>query len=250
MMFALSCKSVSVHQRIGGVFGLALAGVAIPLLISCAQMQHGQSHAGHSANAHMHRHNFDELVARFESPDRAEWQKPDKVIDLLEPLEGKTVADIGSGSGYFTFRIASRAPRRVIAIDIDQRFLDYIAAKQNPGVETRLTTPDSPGLEGGEADTVLIVNTYHHIEDRVNYLRKLKAGIADGGALVIVDYRNEPSPHGPPVEIRLAQSEVEAELKRAGFTVELADHQTLPEQYILKARPMERHPQIGRIRAD
>ncbi len=198
-------------------------------MLSCAQ------HSDSSANAHMHRHDFDELVARFEAPDREAWQKPEMVIDLLEPLAGKTVADIGAGSGYFTFRIAAKASR-VIAIDIDQRFIDYIAEKENPKVKARLTTPDSPGLKQGEADAVLIVNVYHHIDDRVNYLKKLKAGMAEGGILLIVDYKNEPTPHGPPVEIRVAQSEVEAELKQAGFTVELVDRETLPEQYILRAK--------------
>ncbi len=193
-------------------------------MLSCAQ------HTGSPANAYMHRYDFDELVARFEAPERAAWQKR-----LLEPLEGKTVADIGAGSGYFTFRMAAKASR-VIAIDIDQRFIDYIEAKRNPKVEARLATPDSPGLRQGEADAVLIVNVYHHIDDRVNYLKKLKAGMADGGVLLIVDYKKEPTPHGPPVEIRVAESEVEGELKQAGFTVELGDRETLPEQYILRAK--------------
>ena len=61
--------------------------------------------------------------------------------------------------------------------------------------------------------------------------------MADGGVLLIVDYKKEPTRHGPPVEIRVGQSEVEAELTEAGFTVELKDLETLPEQYILKARP-------------
>ncbi len=198
-------------------------------MLSCAQ------HTGSPANAYMHRHDFDELVARFEAPERATWQKPEMVIGLLEPLEGKTVADIGAGSGYFTFRMAAKASR-VIAIDIDPRFIDYVEEKGNPKVEARLTTPDSPGLRQGEADAVLIVNVYHHIDDRVNYLKKLKAGMADGGVLLIVDYKKEPTPHGPPVEIRVAESEVEEELKQAGFTVELMDREGLPEQYILRAK--------------
>lgn len=205
--------------------------VLLPPLFACCAPQHSDN----AANAHMHRHNFDELLARFEAPDRTEWQKPDKVIAVLGTLEGRTVADIGAGSGYFTFRITPRAAK-VIAIDIDPRFIDYIDAKKNPKVEARLVAPDSPGLTQGEADVVLIVNTYHHIDDRVRYLTKLKAGMANGGVLVIVDYKQESTPHGPPPEIRLAQSEVERELKAAGFTVEIADRETLAEQYILRAR--------------
>ena len=81
---------------------------------------------------------------------------------------GKTVADIGAGTGYFSFPISKQAAK-VIAIDIDQRFLDYIAQKKQTqkiggNIETRLTKPDSSGLKPGEADMVLIVDTYHHIE--------------------------------------------------------------------------------------
>jgi 2-polyprenyl-3-methyl-5-hydroxy-6-metoxy-1,4-benzoquinol methylase len=108
------------------------------------------------------------------------------VIASLE-RSWQTVADIGVGTGYFAFPIALKAAK-VIAIDIDQRFLDYInhkkqTQKSGGNIETRLTTPDSPGLKGGEADLVLIVDTIHHIENRTEYLRKLKRGLRDGALL-------------------------------------------------------------------
>lgn len=192
-----------------------------------------------AANAHMHGMDFDKLVARFEDPARAKWQKPEKVIAALGPLAGKTVADIGAGTGYFTFRIAKKA-EKVIAIDIDERFLGYIDDKKRTrrtatNLETRRTTPDSPGLKKAEADVVLIVDTYHHIEDRVKYLRKLRKGLRKDGALVIVDFKKEKTPQGPPLELRLAEKEVESELKAAGFTLATTDRSTLPYQYIIKA---------------
>ena len=193
-----------------------------------------------AANRYMHQSDFDKLAARFEDPARAEWQKPEKVIASLGPLKGKTVADIGAGTGYFSFPIAKQAAK-VIAIDIDQRFLDYIAQRkqtQNTGrnIETRLTKPDSPGLKPGEADLVLIVDTYHHIEDRITYLKKLKTCLPQDGLLVIIDFKKLKTPPGPPLELRVAEEQAESELKSAGFTILSADKEMLPYQYIIRAR--------------
>ena len=193
-----------------------------------------------AANQHMHQPDFDQLAARFEDPSRAEWQKPEKVIATLGPLEGKTVADIGAGTGYFAFPIAKKAAK-VIEIDIDQRFIDYIdhkkqTQKTGANIETRLTVPDSSELNPGEADIVLIVDTYHHIENRIEYLKKLKSDFRKGGELVIIDFKKEKTPTGPPVELRLTEAQVQSELKAAGFTVVSADRTMLPYQYLIKAR--------------
>lgn len=192
-----------------------------------------------AANQFMHQADFDKLVARFEDPARAKWQKPEKIIASLGPLDGKTVADIGTGTGYFAFPIAKKAAK-VIAIDIDKRFLDYIdhkkqTQKSGANIETRLTAPDSSGLKTGEADMVLIVDTYHHIEERIQYFKKLKECLRKGGLLVIIDFKKEKTPPGPPVELRLAEEQVESELKSAGFTVVSADRDMLPYQYVIKA---------------
>lgn len=193
-----------------------------------------------AANQYMHQADFDKLVARFENPSRAEWQKPEKIIASLGPLDGKTVADIGAGTGYFAFPIAKKAAK-VIAIDIDKRFLDYIEQKKQTqkigaNIETRLTAPDSSGLKTREADMVLIVDTYHHIEDRIEYLKELKKCLRKDGVLVIIEFKKEKTPPGPPVELRLAEEQVKSELKTAGFTSVSADRDMLPYQYIIKAQ--------------
>lgn len=193
-----------------------------------------------AANKFMHESDFHDMVAHFEDPARAQWQKPGEVIASLAPLDGKVVADIGAGTGYFAFPLAKKAAN-VIAIDIDQRFLDYIeqkkkAEKIGANIETRLTAPDSPALKPGEADVVLIVDTFHHIEDRVEYLKKLKGVLNKGGLLVIVDFKKQKPPPGPPVELRLAREQVESELKSAGFAVVSTDRDLLPYQYVIRAQ--------------
>jgi ubiquinone/menaquinone biosynthesis C-methylase UbiE len=213
---------------------------AMALLASaCLCAQPAATPPQSAANKFMHDSDFHELVARFEDPARAQWQKPGEVIASLGPLDGKTVADIGAGTGYFAFPLAKKAAK-VIAIDIDQRFLDYIEqrkhAEKTSNIETRLTAPDAPGLKPGQADVVLIVDTFHHIENRIEYLKKLKGVLGKAGLLVIIDFKKQKPPPGPPIELRLAPEQVESELKSAGFAVVSTDRDLLPYQYIIKAK--------------
>lgn len=214
----------------------AIALLASPGLCAQPALTPPQS----AANKFMHGSDFHQLVARFEDPARAQWQKPGEVIANVGPLDGKTVADIGAGTGYFAFPLAKKAAK-VIAIDINQRFLDYIeqrkrAEKTGGNIETRLTAPDSPRLKPGEADIVLMVDTFHHIENRIEYLKKLRGVLGKAGLLVIIDFKKEKSPPGPPIELRLAPEQVESELKSAGFAVVSTDRDLLPYQYIIKAK--------------
>ncbi|MCB9232940.1 MAG: class I SAM-dependent methyltransferase [Bacteroidia bacterium] len=193
------------------------------------------------ANHYMNSSEFEELVQRFEDPNRDPWQQPELVIKKLGNLHGKTVADIGSGTGYFAFRIAKTA-KKVIAIDIDERFLDYIINKMENtdslhdlNIEPRITQPDDPSLAAGETDLVLLVNTYHHINDRPEYFSKVKEALRTGGVLAIVDFRKEEMPVGPPVEHKLSAEEVRDELKLAGFSRFDIDNSSLQYQFILLA---------------
>ena len=199
--------------------------------------KHGMSN-GH-ANKHMHSHKFEELVKRFESPGRDKWQKPDRVIAAMGSLKGKTIAEIGSGTGYFTFRLAQTADR-VIAADVDERFLDYIKNKKQQypklagKIETLKIPYSSPDLPENKFDKVLIVNTYHHINDRVKYFTVLNKKMGKGAELYIVDFKKG-TPVGPPDHIKLTAEQITNELRKAGFASVSTDSKTLDYQYIIKA---------------
>ncbi|MCH8331928.1 MAG: methyltransferase domain-containing protein [Bacteroidetes bacterium] len=192
-----------------------------------------------STNEYMNSTKFSKLVAAFEDPEREKWQLPNAVIAKLGDLSGKTIMDLGAGTGYFSFRLAEKGAK-VIAADIDQRFLDYIEKKMkteevsSEKIELRKVPTDWPSLEKEEVDAVLMVNTYHHIEARVLYFKKVMFGLKPGGKLVIVDYFNWKTPHGPPVEHRISLDVVQKELTDCGYKV-TTDTNTLQEQYIVIA---------------
>jgi cyclopropane fatty-acyl-phospholipid synthase-like methyltransferase len=200
--------------------------------------KHKHQHA-HSANDYMHQSSTEELIERFESKARDEYQQPEKVLDYLGDLSGKTIMDIGSGSGYFSVKLAKKA-QKVIAADVDQTFLDYIQNRiekdEINNIELRKIPYDSPALKSREVDMVFIVNTYHHIENREAYFGKVKEGLKTDGELVIIDFFKKEIPVGPPADHKIAKDQVLEELKKTGFTSFEVNDELLPYQFIIKAK--------------
>lgn len=196
-----------------------------------------------SPSPHPHQqHRFDdaEKWARvFDDPERDEWQKPQEVIRALELKPDAVVADIGAGTGYFAVRIARRVPKgRVYAVDTEPDMVKYLAARAKreklDNVVAVAAAPGDPRLPG-KADLVLLVDVYHHVDERERYFRDLRGSLAPGGRIAIIDFRLD-SPVGPPKAARVAPERVVAELKDAGYTL-AARHEFLPHQYFLVFRP-------------
>ncbi len=207
---------------------------------------HAHDHNGHH-HSHDHHHEggqgneFNQIIEELESKDRIIWQKPEKVLEMLGDLKGKTIADIGAGTGYFTFRIAHEA-EKVIAIDIDNRFISYIDSTKlqfpeaiQQRIDTRLAEENDPKLKERETDAIILVNTYCYIENRVEYFSKLRKGMKSGAKLLIVDYKKKrlPEGHSPPEEFRVSADSVENELEDAGYRLMETDDTTLDYQYII-----------------
>ena len=192
-----------------------------------------------SANEHMHRSSVKSLIERFESPERDAYQQPQKVLEFLGDIQGQTIMDIGAGSGYFSVKLAEKGVK-VIAADVDeefQKFLQDRIEKDNlKNIETRKIPYDSPKLKEEEVDMVLIVNTYHHIENREEYFAQVKKGTKPEGTLVVIDFYKSEIPVGPPLDHKLSMDLVVNELKQAGYTSFEVNVELLPYQYIIKAR--------------
>ena len=219
--------------------------ILIAAMLLTAPMVSAQEHAAGGvmhgdANTHMNQQPFDNLVRSFESDERDAWQKPDDVVALLGDISSKTIMDIGSGTGYFSFRLVA-AGAKVICADVDERFLGQIRERKtelgldDSQMELRHVPFDSSTLAEGEADMVLIVDTYHHIEDRANYFSEVRHGLSAGGQLVVVDFKKEDLPVGPPVGMKLEAETIIEELRAAGYTNFEVNNDLLPYQYIIFA---------------
>jgi SAM-dependent methyltransferase len=221
--------------------GLALC-VTLPIWAQTPEADHGH---GHRPGHHHRFSNAEQWSERFDDPKRDAWQRPAEVVTLIGLGPGMTVADLGAGTGYFLPHLSRAVGPHglVLGLDVEPDMVRFMAERSTreglANAEARLVAPDDPGLEPASVDRVLIVNTWHHLDDRPAYAARLRAALAEGGAVCIVDYTRE-APFGPPARHRLTPEEVMAELAGGGLDPELLDEQ-LPHQYVVLGRAPERN---------
>ena len=194
----------------------------------------------HSAGAERGLPEVESYAHRLDEPERDAWQKPEEVIELLDCRKGATVVDLGAGTGYFIPRLSQAVGETgtVLGLDISPsavRWLERVIEEEGLGnVEALAVAPDDPGLGPRSVDRVLVVNTWHHVEGRVDYARKLLPALRRRGRLLIVDFTMEAT-MGPPPEKRLTIDTVTSELEAAGFETEVLE--ALPHHYVVAAEP-------------
>ncbi len=153
----------------------------------------------------------------FETPGREHRLQIDRVMTLLGIMPGKTVADIGAGSGWFTVRAARRVGPTggVYAEDINPEAIHAIEARarkeQLPNVRAVLGTPDNLELAGKSVDAALMLKVYHEIAHPVPVMKELRMALKPGGRVGIIDRNGNGTDHG------LDQMIVEREMHEAGF---------------------------------
>ena len=201
-----------------------------------AQHQHMGGHAGHAGSGEGFHRRFDDAekwAKEFDNPERDAWQKPEEVLDALHLQPTSLVADIGAGTGYFSVRIAKRVPEgKIFAADVEPDMVRYLGARAEREHLANLTPvqarTDATNLPE-PVDLILVVDTYHHIDDRTRYFAALQSSLRPGGRLVIIDFKAD-LPNGPPAQHRISPERVGEELTAAGYmlteTIEF-----LPRQY-------------------
>jgi SAM-dependent methyltransferase len=153
----------------------------------------------------------------FDSPGREERLQINRVMDVLGIAAGKSVADIGAGSGWFTVRAARRvgADGLVYAVDINPEAVRYVGERarkeQLQNVKTILSKADDPLLPAGSVDAVLLLKTYHEVAQPVVLLRNLRGALRPGAKVGVIDRNGNGEDHGVGREI------VIREAKEAGF---------------------------------
>jgi ubiquinone/menaquinone biosynthesis C-methylase UbiE len=215
---------MAMRSRLGSLSFIFTASFAAALIFGQTQPDHMD-------------HHFDPKISAksFDDPARDAWQMPGRVIAALSLKPGQVVADIGSGTGYFTVRLAKAAGGpKVYGADIEPEMVKYLrdrAAKEGlKNVIPVQAAADSPNLPE-PVDLALIVDTYHHIGDRENYFRNLAKSLKPGGRVAIIDFKPD-SPEGPPKEFRFSPEKFNSEMTKAGYKL-AAKYDFLPRQNFL-----------------
>jgi len=182
------------------------------------------------------RHSFDDAQAwadRFEDPERDAWQLPDQVVAALASRDDLVIVDIGSATGYFPVRFARVCPKgQVIGADIEAEMVWYLNERSRredvPNLVSVLAEPSDPHLPT-RVDLVFLCNTYHHIDNRIDYFTRLKDQMRPNGRVAVVDFLPS-SQRGP--RHKLEPDVVKSELGSAGYVL-AETHDFLPDQYFL-----------------
>jgi arsenite methyltransferase len=181
-------------------------------------------------------------IAMLENSQRDAEQKPDEVISALGIQKNEVLADIGAGSGYFSFRFARKVGDggRIYAVDINPDLIIYMNQRirdmKLKNVVTMLSVPDDPMLMDASINRFFICNTWHHIENRPAYLAKMKKMLKPGGQIIVIDYLKKQLPVGPPPEMKIAREDVIREMESNGFKL-AKEHTFLPYQHFLIFTP-------------
>jgi ubiquinone/menaquinone biosynthesis C-methylase UbiE len=191
------------------------------------------------------RHAFDDPAywsKVFDDPARAAWQKPDELVAALGLQPGQRVADLGAGTGYFS-RLLSKAvgaDGTVFAVELEPSLVAHLRDRAERegtrNVVPVLASANDPRLPAGLLDVVLIVDTYHHLDDRIVYFRTLRRALRPSGRIAIVEWQKRPLPVGPEMEHKLARESVVDEMADAGYRL-VDEPRFLPYQYFVIFTP-------------
>lgn len=176
-------------------------------------------------------------AAWLERPSRVQEEQPDRVIEGLKLRSTDVVADIGAGTGYFSFRLSAQVPDgKVFAVDVQPEMLDILnflqQESQIQNVEPVLGSETDPHLPSESIDLALMVDAYHEFAYPQEMMQNIYAALKPGGRVALVEYRGE----NPLVPIKglhkMTQRQVRKEMQAIGL-VWLETQKFLPQQHLM-----------------
>jgi len=210
---------------------------ALLLVVACTPLR-ADEHPAHDATSHHSFADIEQWTKVFDDPSRDAWQKPAEVVAALGLRQGMCVADLGAGTGYFSRRLSAAVGPQgtVLAVDTEPNMVAHLRERAEhegtANVVPILASPGDPRLPAHAVDVILIVDTFHHIDDRLTYLRRLPHFLRPGGRVAIIDWQKRELPVGPPPEHKLAREQVLEEMEAAGWSL-AAEPDVLAYQYFL-----------------
>ncbi|SDK41234.1 methyltransferase, FkbM family [Catalinimonas alkaloidigena] len=173
----------------------------------------------------------------LERSEREEEERTDLLMDALDLAPDAVVADIGAGTGYFTFRLARRVPQgRVLAVDIQPEMIAYLNEKKEEqraaNVTPILGTITQPRLPTDRVDLVLLVDAYHEFSHPYEMMAALAQSLAPNGKIALVEYRAEdPSVPIKPLH-KMSEAQAQKEMAQVGLQL-LENKDLLPQQHLM-----------------
>jgi ubiquinone/menaquinone biosynthesis C-methylase UbiE len=181
-------------------------------------------------------------IGALEDPKRDAYQKPQEVMQALALKTGEAVADIGAGSGYFTFRLARQVgpAGKIYAVDVSPDMIRHINRRIRDGnftnVVSVLADPDDPLLPERSVNRFFICDVWHHVDKQTKYLSLMKKMLKSGGEIIMIDFHTADIPVGPPPQMRIDREELLKQMESNGFRLK-QEHTFLPYQYFLVFAP-------------
>lgn len=186
---------------------LSLRGAAVLILLTLVPLLPGNLAARQSSSSTQEQPRktstpYTGDLSIFDSPGRDQRLQLERVMDMLGITPGKTVADIGAGSGWFTVRAARRVTHTgaVYAVDINPKAIDYIQQRAErerlTNIKTILGRSDNSLLPANSVDSVLLLKTYHEVARPVELLTSLRQSLRPGARVGIIDRNGNGENHG------------------------------------------------------
>jgi len=176
-------------------------------------------------------------MAWLERPEREAEERPQQVIDALEIRKGQTVADLGAGSGYFSFRMAPSvgSEGKVLAVDIQEEMLSVVRQRaQREGIKNVIamrSTASDAKLAPASVDLLLMVDVYHELEYPYEVMSSVVKALKPGGRVALVEYRKE-DPRVPIKEVhKMSEQQIIKEMLAVGLK-HVKTIETLPIQHL------------------
>jgi predicted methyltransferase len=186
-------------------FLLSILIVPVPALLSQSTSSSSTEHRATSSP-------YTGDLSVFETPGRDQKLHINEVMNILGIAPGRTVADIGAGSGWFTVRAARRVTPtgQVYAVDINPEAIDYInnrVKKENlKNVKAIVSKPDNPELPPDTVNAVLFLKAYHEVANPVLLLRNLRISLKPGARVGIIERNGSGADHGVDKEVVLREA--------------------------------------------
>lgn len=189
---------------------------------------------------HDHSKKFDPRnIDKLNNPERLVRESPDVIWKELALRDPQVLIDIGAGTGFFTIPFARKSPRiMVYACDLQEEMLAWLTEHIPEDLKHRVTPikmeESHVPLPDGIADLVYMINLHHELDDRATTMAEAFRLLKSGGKVLVVDWKKEEMPMGPPAAIRVAADDIATDICEAGFT-QVTQHPVLKYHSIVTA---------------